>query len=390
MSRILLVTIALRGRSGTEVVSYETAHGLRKRGHDVYLFTHITGPLAEKLRADGFPIFTDLAALSSVDVIQSNQSDQLLDAVAAKFPDVPVISICHDASTWWSEPVDLPSIRRHVAVDLACHARIVDRIPELAEPVELLHNAVDLDRFLLRSPLPERPKRALILAKQGSNYLDSVQAACLRRAIDVDAVGATIGNEIDNLPARLPEYDLVFATARSALEAMAIGCAVIVVDGRGLSGLVTRDVVSSWRDNNFGAWLLSRPISADAIGGEIDRYDPSDARKVSDYIRKHSSLDRYLDRLEEMYRNVISQGLVAPVGNDMWLSRMNQAFRLLATLERAAREAEVVRARAAREVEVARERAAMEVEFKASFQAYQESMKLGRRIRGKIKSLLTR
>ena len=64
MSRILLVTIALRGRSGTEVVSYETAHGLRKRGHDVYLFTHITGPLAEKLRADGFPIFTDLAALS--------------------------------------------------------------------------------------------------------------------------------------------------------------------------------------------------------------------------------------------------------------------------------------------------------------------------------------
>jgi len=74
----------------------------------------------------------------------------------------------------------------------------------------------------------------------------------------------------------------------------------------------------------------------------------------------------------------------------MWLSRMNQAFRLLATLERAAREAEVVRARAAREVEVARERAAMEVEFKASFQAYQESMKLGRRIRGKIKSLLTR
>jgi hypothetical protein len=238
--------------------------------------------------------------------------------------------------------------------------------------------------------LPERPKRALILAKQGSNYLDSVQAACLRRAIDVDAVGATIGNEIDNLPARLPEYDLVFATARSALEAMAIGCAVIVVDGRGLSGLVTRDVVSSWRDNNFGAWLLSRPISADAIGGEIDRYDPSDARKVSDYIRKHSSLDRYLDRLEEMYRNVISQGLVAPVGNDMWLSRMNQAFRLLATLERAAREAEVVRARAAREVEVARERAAMEVEFKASFQAYQESMKLGRRIRGKIKSLLTR
>jgi hypothetical protein len=390
MSRILLVTIALRGRSGTEVVSYETAHGLRDRGHDVYLFTHITGPLAEKLRADGFPIFTDLAALSSIpDVIQSNQSDQLLDAVA-KFPEVPVISICHDASTWWSEPVHLPSIRRHVAVDLACHARIVSRNPELAKSVELLHNAVDLDRFLSRSPLPERPKRAIILAKQGSNYLDSVRAACLRRGIDVDAVGATIGNEIGNLSTRLPEYDLVFATARSALEAMAIGCAVIVVDGRGLSGLVTRDVVSSWRDKNFGAWLLSRPISEDAIGGEIDRYDPSDARKVSDYIRKHSSLDHYLDRLEEIYRDVISQGPVVPVGNDAWLSRMNQAFRLLATLERAAREAETNRERAAREAEVSLERTAREAEFQAAFQAYRESMKLGRRIRRKIRSLLTR
>ena len=40
-------------------------------------------------------------------------------------------------------------------------------------------------------------------------------------------------------------HDLVFASARSALEAMATGCAVIVLDGRGFAGLVTHDVVSN-------------------------------------------------------------------------------------------------------------------------------------------------
>src|SRR5262245_32653881 len=165
MISVLLVTIQLIGRSGTEVVCYETAHGLRKRKYDVSIYTRHAGPLAKKLLSEGFQVFTDLAEFPSVPaVIQANQSDPLLDAVA-KFPDVPVISICHDAVTWFSEPVDLPTIRRHVAVDLACRARIAKRIPHFAERIELLQNAVELDRFLFRPTFYVRRRIALHLSQ---------------------------------------------------------------------------------------------------------------------------------------------------------------------------------------------------------------------------------
>ena len=424
MSRVLLVTIILIGRSGTEVVCCETARGLRKRGHDVSIYTQQDGPSADRLRAEGFEVTTDLASLTSIpEVIQANQTYPLLEAVG-RFPCVPAISICHDATVWYNEPIDLPSIRRHVAVDLVCHDRIVGRFPHLGGRVQILRNAVDLDHFRPRAALPERPKRALILAKH-SGFLDAVRSACLQRGIDVDTFGPAIGNEVDDLSSRLGDYDLVFATARSALEAMASGCAVIVVDGRGLAGLVTREVVSSWHQNNFGLRLLSRGVSTASIVDEIDRYDAADVRLVTDFIRGHSSLDGYLDRLEDMHRDVMAEG--ASIDDDGLIYRMSQSFRSLATAQQVqtqidfqhfavsreaelqaefqsragAREAELraeFRDRtSAREAELRAEyqnhAAAKEAEFRAEFQACKDSVaprNLGRRLKDKVRLLLFR
>ena len=55
MSRVLLVTIILTGRSGTEVVCCETARGLRRRNHEVVIYTQQDGPTADQLRARRLP-----------------------------------------------------------------------------------------------------------------------------------------------------------------------------------------------------------------------------------------------------------------------------------------------------------------------------------------------
>jgi hypothetical protein len=357
MSRVLLVTILLFSRSGTEVVCIETAHALRKRKHAVSVYVQHDGATADLLRAEGFEVVTDLTALNSVpEVIQANQSYPLLEAVA-RFPDTPAISLCHDATVWFNEPIELPAIRRHIAVDIACRDRITDRLPHLDGRIEILRNAVDLDRFQVRAPLPARPRGALIVAKQ-SSYLDAVRAACSRRGIHVDAVGPAAGAEIADLPARLRGYDLVFASARSALEAMAAGCAVIVIDGRGLAGLVTHDKVASWRENNFGARVLSRRISTESIVEEIDRYDASDARIVCDFIRAHSSLDDYVDRLEQIHREVIAEARATPIDNRSLPQSMARAFGALAEARQRETEEEF------RNLVVAREKA-LEDEFQA-------------------------
>jgi hypothetical protein len=338
VSRVLLVTIILTGRTGTEVVCCETARGLRKRNHDVAIYTQQDGPTADQLRAEGFQVTTDLASLTFVpDVIQANQTYPLLEAIG-RFPATPAISICHDSTIWYNEPVDLPSVR-HLAVDPACRDRITSRFAHLAERVEILHNAVDLDAFRPRSPLPRRPKRALILAKHPS-YLEAVRAACSQRGLDVDVVGPAVGNIVDDLPSCFRDYDLVFASARTAIEALAAGCAVIVVDSRGVAGLVTHSAVSSWRENNFGRRLFSRPASSEVIVAEIDRYDAEDAQLVSRFIRENSSLDGYLDRLEIIHREAIAESAANPVDTGELLHCMSRSFRTLAEAWRTQKEAD--------------------------------------------------
>jgi hypothetical protein len=120
----------------------------------------------------------------------------------------------------------------------------------------------------------------------------------------LDEVGSAFGREIDDLHAQLGNYDLVFATARMALEALAVGCAVVVVDGRGLAGLATAATVDAWRVRNFGVSVLTRAVTADAISAEIARYDAADAMKVSERIREVATLSAYLDQVEALHREV--------------------------------------------------------------------------------------
>lgn len=386
MSNILLVTIMLNVRTGTEVVCCETARGLRKRGHHVTIYCHQDGPTADQMRAEGFQVATDIASVAHPpDVIQANQTLPLLDAIG-RFPTTPAISICHDATAWFNEPIDMPAIRRQAAVDFACRDRVAGRFPHLAREIALLHNAVDLDAFRPRAPLPAKPKRALALAKFPT-YVDAVREACAQRGVELSLLGPAGGPLVDDLPNHLRDYDLVFASARSALEALAVGCAVIVIDGRGFAGLVTRDNVPDWQQNNFGARLLSTPASAELIGAAIDRYDSADAQQVSGFIRESASLAQYLDRLEGLYGQVIAESVARPVDRDELLDGMGRSFRALERAWRAVQEQHLQRhnqaldeqfqARtSAREVELAnefRERAtALREQFRASESALRE------------------
>jgi hypothetical protein len=334
MPHILIATLRLDGRTGTEVVCIETAQGLRRRGHLVTVFAQTVGASGAALRDAGVSVVTDLRQLATApDVIQSNQTYPLLEALAT-FPRVPAISICHDAFAWFNEPVDHPSIRRHLAVDLASRDRIESALPGVKGQIRILHNAVDLSRFVLRTALPARPERALLIAKQAL-AAEPVRDACARRGIALEVLGPDSGNVVDDLAERLRGFDIVLASARSLLEALAVGCAGILVDGRGFGGPVTSDVVTRWRENNFGARLLSHPVTEAGVLQALDAYSPAEARRVTDLVRRHSSLDAYLDELEAMLADLAvgapgAGDTAAPTAHDL-----TRAYRsILAAQER--------------------------------------------------------
>lgn len=309
--RVLIATIGLTGRGGTDVYTRDLALALLRRGWLPIIYTTIAGPFAEELRAATVPIVNSIDAVGAPpDVIHGHHHVETLVAMA-RFPGVPALFVCHDSITWHSVPPRSPRIGAYVAVDRNCRDRMIFEHGIAEERIRVMGNAVDLRRFTPRPPLPTHPTRALAFsnAVTANNWGATLRSACRQRGITLDLAGSAADSFVERPEELLPRYDLVFGKARCALEAMASGAAVIVCDERGLSGMVTSGDLPAARQLNFGARTLQRPITVENILHEIDRYDPADAARVSAEIRASADVDLLAGEFIELYEELIAAKL---------------------------------------------------------------------------------
>ena len=303
---VLITNIAFAFRSGTEIVVDQIARGLNRRGHRPIVFApYVGGGLTAGLRLSGIAVVDRLSQVGCTpDIIHGQHNVTTVMALAA-FPRTRALFSCHDFDAPKDRAPLVPRIRRYLAVDDSCRERLVrDGAPQ--ERIEVVHNAVDLDQYRLRGPLPRTPGRALVLTK-GADHLAVVRSAAARAGLTLDELGSGAGSVVDDLPARLPAYDIVIATARMAKEAIAAGCAVVVCDHRGFAGLATTDTLDEWRRYNFGRRILAQPATADRLADAFARYDPDDAARVSRIVRAEDNLESHVDRLEAIYGAILDE-----------------------------------------------------------------------------------
>ena len=217
-------------------------------------------------------------------------------------------------------PPLLPRLYRYVGVDEPSRERLVALGAPPARTSVIL-NSVDLARFPPRDALPKKPRRALLFSNYASEetYVPAVREACARAGIALDLAGLGCGNSVARPEEILPRYDIVFAKARCALEALATGCAVILCDGWGVGSLVKAADVDRMRPLNFGRKLLERPVSAANLLAEIDRYDAADAADASRRVRAVAGLDAMVDAFLGLYDEVLAEHAGAPALP--WLER---------------------------------------------------------------------
>jgi glycosyltransferase involved in cell wall biosynthesis len=302
---VLITNIWLADFGGSEVVVRDTALGLLRRGHRPIVYSPTLGPFAADLATRGVAVIDDLRQLGETpDIIHGHHCIPCGEALI-RFPDVPAIDVCHAFEYWVEAPVHFPQIGAYVAVDETCRDRLVHT--EGIDPARVLviPNAVDLERVPPRpAPLAERPRRAAAFYKAAA--AGELRSACERAGIAFDTVGWSGDNRIANPERQLVHYDLVFATARAALEAMCCGCAVIVADGRGFHGLVTPHNFDALRAMNFGLRSLTQPVTVDRCLEEIARYNRDDAAAVTARAREVADLTGTIEQYERLYEEVIS------------------------------------------------------------------------------------
>lgn len=306
--RILITNQELWPLSGTVLYVRDLALELRRQGHVPVVFSLTIGEVVRELREAGVLVTDRLRHLDRrPDIIQGHHHAQTMAAVR-NWPDVPAVSVCHDHTSPLDRTPFHPRIRRYAGVSRVCVARqVADGVPSSKTGLAL--NWVDTDRFRARDPLPARPRRALVFSNyaHSGNYLPAVQQACADCGLALDVVGISSGQAALRPEAILGRYDIVFAKAKAAIEAMAVGTAVVLCDSAGLGPMVLSDAFDALRPMNFGFEALAAPISPSGLVQEILRYDAVDAARVRDRVRAEASLPGAVERLTGLYRDVIAE-----------------------------------------------------------------------------------
>ncbi|MFZ2101404.1 MAG: hypothetical protein WAU86_12655, partial [Oricola sp.] len=119
------------------------------------------------------------------------------------------------------------------------------------------------------------------------------------------AFGPYLKRTTDDLVAMAARHDLVWASARCAMESSIAGAGVIVCDPRGLAGFLTRRTWQEWQDHNLGLGCLDEKPTFGALSRVLSDYDPDEAFDTARQLRRERDLESGLDAIEALYRSVI-------------------------------------------------------------------------------------
>lgn len=307
--RILITNHFLRGRTGSELYVSELARGLLTLGHTPIVYSPQLGQAARVLRNATVPVVDNLDAIASPpDLIHGQHHIETMTALL-RFPNIPAVFFCHGWLPWEETPPKHPRILRYVAVDDTCRDRLICESGVAEQRVSVILNSVDLQEFVPRAPLPAKPARALVFSNGASEstHLGAVREACRRSGLSIDVVGADSGNVSARPEKLLGQYDIVFAKARCALEALAVGSAVVLCDTTGVGPMVTTNEMDDLRRLNFGVRTLRKGVEPEVLEREIARYDPEDAAEVSRQIRASAGRDPAIEQVIALYHSAIRE-----------------------------------------------------------------------------------
>jgi hypothetical protein len=309
--RVLITNIWLN-RGGTESVVRDISLGLLARGHVPIVYSPTLGEIAQEISARGIAVVDDLACLREApDIIHAHHYVTAGEALLA-FPKTPAVYVCHGWDSWLERPPRFPQLT-YIGVSEATRDRMIHREGISPSRTMILPNAVNLRRIPPRQASLSKLLQSGCVFSNDDSHFSVLQEAGARFGLTLSKI---IGRSNAIPEHELVKYDLVFATGRSAIEALCAGCAVVVCDRNGLGGLVTTSSYEGLRAANFALRALTKPVTVNSVALELSQYDAADALSISERIRQDSDLDTYLDKLLAVYLSTIAEHKANPPCRD--------------------------------------------------------------------------
>lgn len=323
--RILITNHSLAARAGTELVVYEIARELQLRGHEVAAYSSTLGEVAELLSASSIPVLKHPEACPfKPDLIHAQHH---LDAMTAllTFPETPAVYHIHGGTPWVERPPVHPRILHYIAMcqDLADSTRLHLGLEE--DQITAVPNWVDTNRFRGDRAPSAKPERALLF---GGGLGEPGVVAKLRPAFEHHHIRLETTADWTETDRRTPElalprYDIVLASGRSALEAMASGCAVVIANHQSCIGWARADIFQALQRQNFSPKRADPGFNASILQSCLAAYDAEAARGATEMTRAQCPLGQAIDLLSAVHSKVAHAWQKQPVRGDR--DRLTQA-----------------------------------------------------------------
>jgi hypothetical protein len=307
--KILITNSRLDARGGSESFVRDLGRGLEKLGHSVVAYSSIPGQRQRLLERGMVSTADAMEHLGFLpDVIHAQHHLDAMTAITA-LPGVPALYHCHGA-VWRECPPKHPRIYRYLAMSRTLAERMMAESNIAPSEITVFLNGADLSRFSIVRSLPASPVRALIYHKiheDDNPTVSAIRAAAARCGIELDFLGRRFGKMTDHPENILPNYDIVFASGLSAIEAMACGCAVVILGRTSCGEMVRPENFDRFRQVNFSIAVNSPPPSADRIEAEIRRFRAGDCVQVTERLRREADFGASVTKLVGIYEAVIER-----------------------------------------------------------------------------------
>jgi hypothetical protein len=298
--RVVLGRQSLVQPGGTQTYALTVARELERLGHEVTLAAEELGPMADAAREQGTRVVSLDELPSECDAVLAHDLG-MAGLLGARYPDATLTYVVHSDGFDHQLPPLIPG-----AVDavVACSDRFAARVRALAidAPIVRLREPIDVDGYLYPTPLPERPRRALIL----SNYLrgpkrDMLTDAWESAGVECVQVGRPTGAMLDPRAA-IQEADIVVAKARAALEGMCCGRAVYIYDQYGGDGWMTPESYPAMEADHFAGQSTPTPRSHADLVADLADYHPAMGVLNQELVRTHHNARYHANKLVEVLR----------------------------------------------------------------------------------------
>jgi Glycosyltransferase Family 4 len=292
--------------SGTETFLLDVTTALSRRGYQCGIYTPRKGGMAQEFERRGVPVWNRAEAMTlRPDVLHCQHNLETL-RLCHQFPETPALFMVHDSVFWADETPPLPQLRCVATVSEYIRERVVrdTRLP--SDRIPLIFNGVDLSRFKPRAKLPDKPQNIALFSSNvaGTPHVNLCERVARTLGLKLEKIGAPFGNLVVTPEEVLGSFDLVLSVGRCAIEALCVGCAVILIGPQGVGELVTTENFMKFRRRNFGLSLLVNPLEEAVLERAILSYDADQASEVARIARERCDIERTVDDLVALYETL--------------------------------------------------------------------------------------